>query len=116
MSVSSVDRVSWSSLVILIGVLVQQVRLGRLVASGRPVLVTWEKLGEGVSHFDLAIESTVHSGQSIKTSILTSSFGCWGFFVVCISVWQACLEFVCRVNISDWGMLSQTSSVVVECA
>ena len=82
-SVSTVDRLHLIAHIITLRVVVLVVSHGGNVAGGFGVRVRWEDLGEGVTHFQLAVECSVHGSlERVQAAVLTSTLHCWRSVIV----------------------------------
>ena len=97
-SESSVNGVGRVSKVVRLWILVQSVRVRWLVTSGLCVAVQWENVRECVTHFQLAVESSVEFGVHIQTAIFLGSLGGWRHGKVGVLIGQVSLELVTSID------------------
>ena len=93
MSVHAVNVLHPLVQIILLGIEMSRVGGRRRVASLLSVRVRRENLGEGVSHLQLPIESSVEvSGRWIETAVLDGALRSRRQRIIDILVGQSCLE------------------------
>ena len=90
--VPSVDILHLVAQIVLAWVKVLRVRVRGDVGCGVAMGVSWENLGESVSHLQLSVERSVKvSLHGVETAVLSGTFRCRRKRIVYVLIWQTAL-------------------------